>query len=193
MSTETQARGWVSDLSPNGYLTLSLTPTLALTLPPRSRSLTLPRSLGLSFLLFGRGMKGPERGHVRDTTALPWERTVAIFAVMTTQRNQPVACCLSHKLHLCVRPSQLGHREASTSVPSCVKRHHPQFDALRRPPPLPLEGLSTSVPSCVPPSKPSTPSMPSTRRQTKHFAVVPRQAPLVSQSAESASAVSSAK
>ena len=108
MSTETQARGWVSDLSPNGYLTLSLTPTLALTLPPRSRSLTLPRSLGLSFLLFGRGMKGPERGHVRDTTALPWERTVAIFAVMTTQRNQPVACCLSHKLHLCVRPSQLG-------------------------------------------------------------------------------------
>ena len=41
-------------------------------------------------------MKGPRRGHVRDTTALPWERTVTIFAVMT------------HKLHLCVRPSQLG-------------------------------------------------------------------------------------
>ena len=48
--------------------------------------LSLSLSLTLSYYLFfcGRGMKGPSRGHVTDTTALPWERTVTILATMTT-------------------------------------------------------------------------------------------------------------
>ena len=52
-------------------------------------------SLSLSF---GRGMRGPGQGHVKDTTALLWEETVTIFNIMTTERNQIVACFLSLSL-----------------------------------------------------------------------------------------------
>ena len=34
-----------------------------------------------------------------DTTALSWEETVTIHAIMSTQRKRLVACCLSNKLH----------------------------------------------------------------------------------------------
>ena len=43
----------------------------------------------------------PGRGHVKDTTALLWEETVIIFAIVTTERNQFVACCLSNKQQTC--------------------------------------------------------------------------------------------
>ena len=74
-------------------------------------------------------MKGPGRGHVRDTTALPWERTVTIFAITTTQRKL-VACCLSNKVHLCVHPSQLETQRGfhvsallCQTTPATIRRH----------------------------------------------------------------------
>ena len=81
-------------------------------------------------------------------------------------------------------------------MPSCVKRPQPPFDALRRTQPSALEGLSTSVPSCatieaidaidaIEAIEAIVAIGAITRRQTKPFAVVPRQASLVSQSEES--------
>ena len=78
------------------------------------------------------------------------KKTVTIFAIMTTQRKQLVACCLSNKLLLCVHSSQLWtqsdfHVSAllCQTTPASTRRHS-------TPPPTALEGLSTSVPSCAP-------------------------------------------
>ena len=94
--------------------------TLLLVANFSSSSSSLPPPLS-----FGRGMKGPERGHVRHTTALPWGKTVTRFAIMTTQRKQWVVCCLSNKLHLCVHPSQLGTQTVfHVSALLCHHRSH---------------------------------------------------------------------
>ena len=82
------------------FLALSL--SLSLSLLSLALSLSSLLSLSLSSLLssslfsLGRGMKDPARGHVRDTTALPWKKKLS-HAIMTTQRQQLVACCLSNQ------------------------------------------------------------------------------------------------
>ena len=55
-------------------LFLSFSPFLSplpFALPPLF--LSLSPFFALPFFIFGRGMRGPERGHVKDTTALLWE------------------------------------------------------------------------------------------------------------------------
>ena len=83
-------------------------------------SSVLPASShSLSF--FWTRNEGPRTGsrQKHHSTAIG-KKSVTIFAVMTRQRKQLVACCLTHKLLLCVRSSRLGHRGTSTSVPSCA-------------------------------------------------------------------------
>ena len=105
-------------------------------------------------LTLGRGMNGPGRGHVRTPQHCHVKKTVTTVSILTEQRKQLVASCLSKELLLCVYSSQLGQkRDFHVSALLCLHRSlrshqshrsQPLLAAIRRqiPPTNIVRGLS---------------------------------------------------
>ena len=133
-----------------------------------------PSLLSSLSLSFGRGMKGPTRGHVNDTTALMWEETVIIYTIMTTARR-PNYKTVTIKITTTNRETQVGCNLPNKLYSNCrkirfTKQRRKQLQvcslSIRKNETTSVhvslttggtEGLPRQRPLCQHPSHPSTP------------------------------------